>query len=130
MTLECKGGAVPLNLVRLQIVKPWQRELEGKQFSFCVDPDCRIVYFTPDGDTFTVDDLRHAPAYKTGDDQDLLCFCFQMTGADLVSGHRVPYIRQRVKRGECACDVLNPSGRCCLGSIGRWQKAHHGRLGG
>ena len=83
------------------------------------------MYFDADGQTFTVDDVRQPPAYKTGNGDHLLCFCFHVTGDDV--DHRaseaLPYIRERVRRGECACDVLNPSGVCCLGSIGRWQQA-------
>jgi len=124
---ECSrsGEAVPVNLVRHHITKPWQRDLEDKQFSFCDDPSCPVVYFTVDGEAFTVDDIRHPPAYKTGDSKHLLCFCFNVTGDDL-SGRRdpMPYVRERVRREECACNVLNPSGACCLASIGRWKKAH------
>lgn len=123
---ECSqtGEAVPLNLVRHHVTKPWQRELEGKEFSFCKDSNCRVVYFTVDGEAFTVDDIRQAPAYKTGNSADLLCFCFQVSADDVSHSDPTPYIRERVRRQECACDVLNPSGACCLGSIGRWRKAH------
>lgn len=125
--IECSvtGEAVPLNLVRFHLTKPWERNLEGKQFSFCDAPDCRTVYFTVDGEAFSVDDIRQPPAYKTGDNSDLLCFCFQVTGDDLRrQPDPVPYIRERVRRQDCACNVLNPSGDCCLGSIGRWKKQH------
>lgn len=124
---ECSltGEAVPLNLVRHHVTKPWRRELEGKQFSFCEDSNCRVVYFTVDGEAFTVDEIRQPPAYKSGDSTDLLCFCFQVTGDDLTGRpDPTPYIRERVRRQECACDVMNPSGGCCLGSIGRWKKEH------
>ena len=124
---ECSRGgeAVPLNLVRHHITNPWQRELEDKQFSFCDDPSCPVVYFTVDGEAFTVYDIRNPPAYKTGDSKHLLFFCFKVTGHDL-SGRRdpMPYVRERVRREECACNVLNPSGACCLASISRWKKAH------
>ena len=114
MSDECSlcaavGQAVPLNLVRLQLSRPWQRDLEGRQFNFCETTDCPVVYFTVDGDTFTVDDVRHAPAYKTGQARDQLCFCFNVTGEDVTISDPSLYIRERVRRGECACNVLNPS---------------------
>lgn len=31
-------------------------------------------------------------------------------------------MKDKVAEQECACDVMNPSGDCCLGSIGRWQR--------
>gem|GEM_PF-4291331 len=52
-----------------------------------------------------------------------MCFCFDATGDDVLSDpDPVPYISERVHKSECACDVLNPSGDCCLGSIGFWRK--------
>jgi len=109
--------------VRHHVTKPWRRDLENKQFSFCDAPDCRTVYFTLDADNFTVDDVREPPAYKTGDGANLLCFCFDVTGAEATGEpDPTPYIRERVRRQVCACNVLNPSGACCLGSIGRWRK--------
>lgn len=119
------GKPVRLNLVRFHVTTPWRRELEGKQFSFCEDSNCRVVYFSVDGEAFTIDAIRQPPAYKTGNGADLLCFCFQVTADDLAGRQDpTPYIRERVRRQECACDVLNPSGGCCLGSIGRWHKDH------
>lgn len=117
-----RGQPVSLNLVRLQLIRPWQRNLEGEQFNFCDAPDCRVVYFSLQGSTFTVNDVRHPPAYKTGSASDQLCFCFNVTGADIAIADPSPYIRERVRREECACNIMNPSGECCLGSIGRWQK--------
>ena len=118
------GQAVSLNLVRFHLTHPWGRELEGKQFNFCEAPDCLVVYFSVEGDTFRVDDVRHPPAYKTGRATDQLCFCFNVTGDDVTNADPSPYIRQRVRQGECACNVTNPSGECCLRSVGRWQKQH------
>ncbi|HEY6324505.1 MAG TPA: hypothetical protein VJA16_23410 [Thermoanaerobaculia bacterium] len=28
-------------------------------------------------------------------------------------------IRERVQAGDCACEVRNPTGRCCLGEVQR-----------
>jgi hypothetical protein len=123
---ECSapGTAVRLNLVRYHLTHPWQRDLEAKEFSFCESPGCPVVYFSVDGAVFKTEDVRKAPAYKTGKGADPLCFCFNVTGDDIVDSDPSPYVRERVRRGDCACDVLNPSGECCLGSIGRWQQQH------
>lgn len=96
----------------------------AKTYYFCGAPDCDVVYFAQDGHTIDTPYLRRAPAYKTGRSNDLLCFCFDVSGAAaLALPDPVPYVRERVRREECACNVLNPSGACCLGSIGRWRKA-------
>lgn len=81
------------------------------------------MYFEAEGTTLTTADVRRPPAYRTGDRGDLVCFCFDATGDDVLSDpDPVPYISERVHKSECACDVLNPSGDCCLGSIGFWRK--------
>lgn len=130
MTDECvkcdvAGQPVPRGLVRHHLAKPWRRDLEGKDFTFCEEVECKVVYYSSDGEVFDAGDLRRAPAYKSQRPGDLLCFCFDVTGDDaLGSPDPTPYVRERVRAGECACDVLNPSGVCCLGSIGRWRKDH------
>ncbi len=116
---------MPLALVRHHLRKPWAKDLEGREFSFCETPACPAVYFASDTRVFEAGDLRRPPAYKTNGRSDLLCFCFDVTGDDAVGEEDpTPYVRERVRMGECACDVLNPSGTCCLGSIGRWRKDH------
>ena len=124
---NCKEGGQPvsLGLVHHHLAKPWAKDLEGGEFSFCETPNCPTIYFASDGRAFDATTLRRAPAYKTGDEADLLCYCFDVTGSDALGDiDPVPYVRERVRNGECDCDVLNPSGACCLGSIGRWRKLH------
>jgi hypothetical protein len=127
---ECSspGTAVPINLVRHQLRRPWEQDLEGKEFSFCETPGCRVIYFSVQGDVFGIDAIRRPPAYKTGNGGDLLCFCFDASADAAVQGEALYYIRERVRKQECACNVLNPSGECCLGSIVRWQQEQGGRL--
>ena len=118
------GHAVPLTLVRHHVIGAWLGRLEEKDFRFCEAPGCDVVYFEVQGVTVGTRDVRRAPAYKTGRAGDLLCFCFDVSGDDAAGDpDPTPFVRERVRRGECACDVLNPSGACCLGSIGRWKKA-------
>lgn len=122
---ECSGAgeAVRINLVRHHVRAPWSHDLESRQFSFCATVSCDVVYFSEDGLAFRSADLRHPPAYKTGDSADLLCFCFDVSGeAAMGTPGPLSYIRERVRKGECACEVLNPCGACCLGTIGQWQK--------
>lgn len=117
------GQPVTINLVRHHLRRPWVRLPQGEQFYFCAADRCDLSFFTA-RTKYLVSDLRRPPAYKTGNAEDLLCFCFDATGGDVTdSPDPVPYIAERVRRGECACDVLNPGGDCCLGSIGQWRKA-------
>jgi hypothetical protein len=92
---------------------------------FCARADCRVVYFSEDGDVvFTTDDLRVRVGSKEHDDPIPLCYCFGFDEADvreeiaLTGGSTVPQkISALVKQGLCACEARNPSGSCCLGEV-------------
>lgn len=122
------GRVVPLGLVRHHVRRAWARDLASTTWRFCSAGGCEVVYFGTDGTSIGVEDVRRAPAYKTEHPADLLCFCFDVTGQQaLGTPDPVPYISERVRLGECACDVLNPRGDCCLGSIGSWRNAQNRR---
>ena len=92
-------------------------------FWLCRSPDCRVVYFAKDGGVvLSVDDLRVQPGFKAGG--DLLCYCFLLGRSDLereiqTSGRSraADSIAAAIKAGNCACDLRNPSGKCCLPEI-------------
>lgn len=67
-----------------------------------------------------VDDSPLRPWFK--ESGELVCFCFLHRRQALV-GSRGPAVvaevEQRVRLGECACDVRNPTGKCCLGELRR-----------
>ena len=108
------------------IVKPSGREIDREgDYWFCPGQSCEVVYVGPGGALLYTADLRHPPAYKTKNTVDLLCYCFDVTGAEVLSPGAetaVAFISDRVRAGDCACDVLNPSAGCCLGSIARYRK--------
>ena len=95
-----------------------------QQFWMCWDPDCEVVYFGEDGTLLCVSDLAVTPGFKMQSANGLVCYCFlhtrgeiqgelQATGKTTVPDH----ITAEVKAGNCACEVRNPSGRCCLGEV-------------
>jgi hypothetical protein len=99
-----------------------------REYRFCDAPDCDTVYFSTDGEvTFGTADVRQSVGLKAVDDLAAqVCYCFGFTAGDLEADIRsggpaaIPgRIRQLVKARACACEVRNPSGRCCLGEIAR-----------
>ena len=109
-----------------QIRGPAGRGVQGN-FGFCPSSECAVVYLGEAGSRFEVGDVRHPPAYKTPNPANLLCYCFDVTGVAALSpagDAAVAFISDRVRAGDCACDVLNPSAGCCLGSIAAYRKAH------
>jgi len=98
------------------------------QYYFCGAVDCDIVYFPshPEAPTFYRDDLLVRVGVKETHDPIPVCYCFGImretieeeirhTGKSTVAER----IKAEVKAGRCACQVKNPSGRCCLGNVSR-----------
>ncbi len=70
------------------------------------------------------------PSASRAEDSDrpdtLICYCFAHTrgeiGAELRAHGETTVPRRitaQIKAGNCSCEVLNPSGRCCLGEVNR-----------
>ncbi len=94
-------------------------------FWLCEDSDCDVVYFGEDGTLLQTSDLRVSPSFKGGPSRnDLVCYCFLYSRQDIedelrASGDTTIFdrITAEVKAGNCACEVRNPSGKCCLGDV-------------
>jgi hypothetical protein len=95
--------------------------LRNVEYRFCVDPDCPTVYYSADGlQEFTESDLRERVYQKHPNDADVLvCYCFQHSLGEIrANGKRVyAEIDRGVRNGQCACDICNPQGNCCLGNV-------------
>ncbi len=103
-------------------------EMAPAQYYFCEATDCDLVYFpsNPEAPTFRRGDLLVRVGAKEGGDAGLVCYCFGLTRKAIGDEIRqtgkstVPErIKAEVKAGNCACEVKNPSGKCCLGNVTR-----------
>jgi hypothetical protein len=97
-------------------------------YYFCDDPACNVVYFpaNPQAPLFRRGDLGARVSVKEKDDSIPVCYCFGFTRKDIADEIRQTgnstigdRITAEVKAGNCACEVKNPSGKCCLGDIVR-----------
>ena len=95
-------------------------------YLFCRTADCAVVYFTDDGEqTFIEDDLREKVYQKHPDDDDVfVCYCFRHTPGSirvelLATGQStvVETVTAGTKVHQCACELRNPQGSCCLGNV-------------
>ena len=129
------GRAVSTLTVK-HMVKPQFLAIASKSgFRFCASPNCDVVYFHPDGNQLCKGELRVRVGLKETEESAPLCYCFGFTRAMLLqelrsAGHsQIPsIISAELKAGNCACEVRNPQGSCCLGNIAAatkmWQKMH------
>lgn len=112
-------------------VKPkfLEQALNGT-FRFCPNRACAIVYFDEQRTrTFTINDLRITVGVKASTDPVPLCYCFGFDESHLreeisqTGSTTIPdRISHLIREGLCACDVRNPSGKCCLGEVNRTAK--------
>lgn len=122
---EQKGKVVGLNTLKALLAVPLT-ELKATEYAFCRTPDCPTVYYSLDGQQrYEEDTLRERVHQKhlTSDDV-FVCYCFRHSPgsvrAELASTGRssvVASVAAGIQAGQCACDVRNPQGSCCLGNV-------------
>lgn len=101
------------------------RRLRPDPYYFCRSEGCPVVYFSEHGESsFTEAELREAVYQKhPGDPDVLVCYCFRHKVGSLLhaSGDSaakvIADIRAGIDAGQCACDIRNPQGSCCLGNV-------------
>lgn len=101
------------------------REVKGVEYLFCRTQDCPVVYFSHDGEQiFRIEQIRERVYQKEPESDDVLvCYCFRHTVRDIraVSSESRKAILEDINKGinvgQCACDLRNPQGSCCLGNV-------------
>ena len=101
------------------------RDVRDEKYMFCRTRTCPVVYFSPGGaQTFTTAQVRERVYQKEPDADDVfICYCFRRTAGAV--RHAAPEARAAIvddinagiNAGQCACDVRNPQGSCCLGNV-------------
>ncbi len=101
------------------------RAVAAGPYLFCPTPTCSVVYFAVDhSHHFTTDQLRERVYQKAPTDPTVwACYCFRHTVGDIrtatVAGRQaiIINITAGIQAGQCACDLRNPQGACCLGNV-------------
>jgi len=94
-------------------------------YLFCRTAECSVVYFSADGLILTKEQIR-VPVYQKepNDESVLVCYCFYhgpaAIRAELSATGRstvIEEINRGIQAGQCACEIRNPQGTCCLGNL-------------
>ena len=101
------------------------RRVQDVNYLFCRTQTCSIVYFSTDGkQTFTREQIRERVYQKEPEAEDVfVCYCFRYTIGNIRAVPPedrtaiVDDINTGINAGECACDLRNPQGSCCLGNV-------------
>jgi len=94
-------------------------------FYYCKTATCRTVYFR-DETILTQDDLTVVVGLKEGAVPATVCYCFDWTKEKIKAEldetgdtTALEDIKAKMEKPGCSCEVLNPSGGCCLGDVGK-----------
>lgn len=101
------------------------REIQDVSYLFCRTQTCPVVYFSADGEqTFTVEQVRERVYQKKPTLEDtFICYCFRHTVGELQAASMedrlsiLNGINIGINAGQCACNLRNPQGSCCLGNM-------------
>ncbi|MEZ5275534.1 MAG: hypothetical protein R3F07_04035 [Opitutaceae bacterium] len=122
---KAKGKSVTPRLLKHQL-RPFFIESVSadKAYYFCPSPECEVAYFSAIGRRFETRELRQLITQKTSGPERPLCYCFGFTEGMLrdeigANGNTtIPgRIKAEIKAGNCACEIRNPQGSCCLGNV-------------
>ena len=120
-----KGRAVELVTLRHQIKPPSNLSVADGSYLFCRTSTCPVVYFSNKGNrVFEKKDVRYPVGLKETKGPHDVCYCFGFT-EEMIRGEVEKFgktgiplkIAAEVKAGNCACEVKNPQGHCCLGNV-------------
>jgi len=132
LVMVCPVNGARSKQVDILTVKSLVRRLPlgmlNTQYYFCDASDCDVVYFALEVEApmFRREDLVVRVGAKERADPIPVCYCFGFTRKDIEdeiteTGRStvVDRITTEVNAGNCACEVKNPSGKCCLGDVTR-----------
>jgi len=119
-----KGKAVQGKTIK-SLLNDSFNSLPDSDYYFCRTQSCPLVYYSLDGvSTYATWQVREKVFQKEPDADDVyVCYCFKHTAAEIRNAapeHRaaiVTAINHGIQANQCACDLRNPQGSCCLGNV-------------
>ena len=124
---SCRQPGKPVDTLTLKaLLAVPLTEIRSADYRFCRTPDCATVYYSVDGEhTFSEDALREQVYQKHPlADAVFVCYCFWHTPgnirAEIATAGRstvTEAVTAGIQAGQCACEIRNPQGSCCLGNV-------------
>jgi copper chaperone CopZ len=120
-----KGKAINPVTLRALLNDEFVGQVADAEYRFCDAKGCDVVYYG-NGQTFTKSQLKVAVGVKETSGERPLCYCFGHSVATITEELRtkgqsdaLEDIRRKMKDPGCSCEVKNPSGSCCLGTVAK-----------
>lgn len=113
--------SVELRTILHHLKRPHANRLATQGYYFCDNSECDVVYFGQDGSVIARHDVRNEVGQKSRSPDRIICYCFGITEREVLdemedqrSSSAKEFVVEQTRLHNCACDVRNPSGRCCL----------------
>ena len=108
-------SGVSMTTIEQHIKSPWNWQSKSQGYYFCDDPDCDVVYFGEDGLVINKQSLRTPVGVKEKSVSAPVCYCYGISLREASTNlDAKAFVLQKTKEHSCACEIRNPSGRCCL----------------
>ena len=111
-------------------VRPHMVDVVDGDWQHCANEQCEVIYHLGEA-TVDADLVITQVGLKATDKPTPVCFCFAHTAdalsEDIAEHNDVSEIKAEIKsavaHSQCACEHLNPSGKCCLADVHRALKS-------
>lgn len=127
---ECGFACNSVSMTTLyhQVRFPENQQIQtNNNYNYCSTKTCSVGYFSSTCNTIPKSHLINSRAIQN----DVLCYCFDISSLQYVSALKAHcaepiknFVIQRTKNKECACEIRNPSGQCCLANFKRLQNEY------
>jgi len=94
-------------------------------FYYCKTSSCEVVYFR-DNEILTQKDISVIVGLKKDAQPATVCYCFEWSKEKITkeieengSSSALEDIKQKMDTIGCQCEILNPSGGCCLRDVSK-----------
>jgi len=108
-----------------QVRFPEILEIKEGKYHYCVEKTCSVGYFSQEGVIIPKEQLRAFGEHQN----NKLCYCFDVNTEQYINALKgnsadkiKKFVIQKTKSGDCACEIRNPSGQCCLASFKQLEK--------
>lgn len=116
------------------LTHPFNKHLIGEQYYFCSNPDCEVVYFCPEGSSYTQAQVRIKVGQKSKAPDRTICYCYDLNAEqfqhelnELGDSPSKNFIVECTRDKQCQCESHNPSGKCCLKDLNALASSSHNK---
>ncbi len=116
--------SISMKTIFHQVKFPKVLSVETGSYFYCAGESCSVGYFSQEGMVVSKNQLRAFDELN-----NKLCYCFDVNVAEYIQALKnntaseiKNFVIQKTKSGECACEIRNPSGQCCLANFKQLEK--------